>query len=142
MSESHKKQLMNAMKGRGIQYFQITQENSSYRFGIEPFEDYYKESLPYLGLIDSEGRKLEYTIEKKEYHNSYKKATISIRLENEISKESLINIGEEIQSKMFSMADKIFMFYLLPNMIDGHGCWASTHFLDGKWEVTINDWMV
>lgn len=68
-----------------------------------------------------------YKIEKVDDLAPIKK-TYLIRLNDEISKDHLKNIANEITSNERSKYERIFITYLLPGMKDGHGAWSTTHF--------------
>ncbi|MDX2362399.1 MAG: DUF2971 domain-containing protein [Crocinitomicaceae bacterium] len=138
MNDDEKERIMKCLKGRCVNYFQITQEKSTYGFGIKEVPDLYQESVSYLNELEVKTGVLRYRISSKTFKRFDKKGQITVYLKEKILEEDLLALGKDIKNKLFSMADKVFMFYLLDGMEDGKGCWATTHYDLSGWENSIH----
>ena len=88
-----------------------------------------KSKRPYL---------MDYIIIKEKKFKTAK-ATIYIRLNQELDKNKIINIANEIRNNGRQNFRRIFIFYLLPGMKFGEGAWATSHF-NPKLKVDILGW--
>lgn len=64
------------------------------------------------------------------------KRGLTVRLNKKISKEVLIDVAHKIKQSDPSNYERTLILYLLPNMPQGEGAWASTNF-DPELEVRI-----
>ncbi|MEX2410244.1 MAG: DUF2971 domain-containing protein [Candidatus Paceibacterota bacterium] len=135
MSEENKDLIMSKMKGRGIKYFDIRLKENSYKFKREEVLNKYKSGPAYLGTIS---QSQEFQIISKSYNRFVGKASINIKLSRKITKNQLQFVAADIRSKVFPMAERIFMMYYLPDMEINSGAWATSHFSDGKINVIIH----
>jgi len=142
MDDENKESIMNQLKGRGINYYQMVQVDKSYNFEAKPINDINDTRLTYLKEIPSEitnVKAVKYTIDKKDYDWVLGKAEIKITLEVEINKTALKWLAELIRSHIFKQAERIFMFYYIKGKDENGMCWATSHFSTEKIEVSIND---
>ncbi len=72
-------------------------------------------------------RNFDCSIIEEESNISLGKVNITLRLKNKISKEDLIKIAMALKNSRPEY-DKLWIFYLLPDMEQGSGAWATTHF--------------
>lgn len=142
MLDQHKKKMMNRLQGRGIKYFQMYLEDNSYKFRERPVEDIYENAQPYLCQISKDTGTISYEIIKKAYHQHAKKGTIDIKLERKISEQQLKSIAHQLKQKIFRNAERVFMSYFLPDMENGNGAWATTHFESNQFDIRINGFTI
>ena len=144
MQEKEKAEIMNRLQGRGINYFQMVQKNKSYNFDTEPIDDTYSRKITYLQEIPasiSGVSPIRFIINKKDFFWVNGKATINITLDSIVNKESLEWLANLIRAHIFKSAERIFMFYKIKGETNNGGCWATSHFLNGEIEVSINDFV-
>ncbi|MBL4663954.1 MAG: hypothetical protein JKY22_10490 [Flavobacteriaceae bacterium] len=70
---------------------------------------------------------IDFSIEREEVSNQFKKSNIEIRLKEEISIGELKQIAIGLKSERENL-DKIWIFYYLPEHNKENGAWAITHF--------------
>lgn len=144
MSDSHKIELMNRLKGRGINYFQVEQVPVSYNFNTKPIEDINRSEVTYLNQIPSSitnSQPIKFRIIEKDYTWFNGKATINIELNSLINEKELNWIGNTIRKNIFQQAERIFMFFYIKNQKDRSIAWATTHFQDDELVVSINEFV-
>lgn len=144
MEDENKEAIMNRLKGRGINYYQMDQIDKSYDFEANPINDINDTRLTYLQEIPAgitNAKAVKYKIDEKEFDWVLGKATIEITLEAEISKAALKWLAELIRNHIFKKAERIFMFYKIKGKDNDGVCWATSHFSNGEIEVSINDFM-
>ncbi len=142
MEEENKDAIMNRLQGRGINYYQMVQANKSYNFYAKPVNDINNTRQTYLQEIPSNitgSSSITYLIVEKDYSWVNGKATIEILLESKINKTSLEWIAKLIRRHVFKKAERIFMSYKIKGKENNVGCWATSHFLNGEIEISIND---
>jgi hypothetical protein len=145
MEDENKESIMNRLKGRGINYFQMVQIDKSYNIEAKPINDINDTRLTYLQEIPSEitnSEAVKYKIDKKDYDWVSGKAEIEITLETEISKIALKWLAELIRNHIFKKAERIFMFYNIKGNDNHGGSWATSHFSTGGIDVSINDFLI
>ena len=142
MLDQHKKEMMGRLQGRGVKYFQMYLEDNSYRFRKISVEDIYGNVQPYLSQISKKTGTISYEIIDKTYLQYAKKGTIDIRLEDKISEEQLESIAQQLKQKIFRNAERVFMSYFLPDMGNGNGAWATTHFKSNQFGIRINGFTI
>jgi|GEM_PF-423269 len=140
MPDKKKKAIMKRLKGRGINYYQINLKEDSYKFKREPVSDIYDDCPAYLLEIPTKGdqQTSEYEIIEKTFNQYAGKGMITIRLSKKVSREQLSQIAQDIKEKIYQRAERVFMTYLLPNMKNGEGAWATTHYRSGDFDISIN----
>lgn len=142
MPDERKQEMMSRLKGRGIDFFQMTLQPKSYNLVANQIEDLFGKEVTYFTKIPSEitgSLPIKYAIIERNYFWIYRKAKITIELESKVNEESLLWLGNLIRKDLFSQADRVFMFYNVKGL-DNHGaCWASSHFENGEIKVAIND---
>lgn len=142
MLGEHKDKMMDRLQGRGIKYFQMYIEDNSYRFREKLVKDTYENVQPYLFQIPKKNGIISYEIIKKTFCQYAKKGMIDIKLEHKISEEQLESIALQLKQKIFRKAERVFMSYLLPDMKNGNGAWATTHFESNKFNIRINGFTI
>lgn len=138
MIESQKHEVMRRLKGRGISYYQISLEKNSYKFNAKLVEDEYKNAASYLNEFNGMNSVIQYEIMEKSYDFFSKKGIVHVKLPQVIVQEELESLAKDLRLKLFLGASRIFMFYLLPNMKINRGAWATTHFANNEFNVSIN----
>lgn len=144
MEEESKEEIMNRLKGRGIDYFQMEQISNTYRFEEKPINDINNNRLTYLTEIPPSINQLspvKYVIIEKDYNWVIGKATIEIQLESKVHKDSIEWLAQLIKEHLFKNAKMIYMFYRIKGEPTIGICWATSHILNGKIEVSTNDFM-
>src|SRR5690606_2286733 len=70
MDDLKKKQIMNRLRGRGIQYYQIALEKNSYKFVVEKVQDKHPAKITYLKeLYISSDEAVNFEITKSKIYN-------------------------------------------------------------------------
>lgn len=141
MPEPWKEEMMNRLKGRGIEYYQIFQVKDKYLFEREPVTDINGNEITYLCQIPkSNTRKsaVNYRIIEKDLNKFIGKATISIELEEELNKDELKWIAHTIKDNLFSKAERVFMMYNVKGQLDNDIAWATTNFEGDQLSININ----
>jgi len=144
LEDEKRKRIMDELAGRGISYYQIIQIEGTYNFDREVIKDGTNEEVTYLTQVQSSSHSTEptrFTIRDKNYTKFAKLGEVTIDLQEPISKDQLLDIGTYVKSELFNEAQKILMWYYLPNQKDDFISWASTNFEQGEFEVQINDFI-
>ncbi|PAU93419.1 hypothetical protein CK503_11845 [Aliifodinibius salipaludis] len=139
MPEQKKKVIMDRMKGRGINYYQINLKDDSYKYEREPVCDIYDDATAYLFEIPTEKNQQssEYEIVEKTYKQYADKGMITVQLPKKITENQLSQIAHDIKEKVFQRASRVFMTYYLPHMKYGEGAWATTHYKSDYFDISI-----
>ncbi len=78
----------------------------------------------------------KFKIISEEKNETVSKCNVNVQLDSEISEEQIEAIGNKIRETRTEYK-RLYIFYLLPKMKVGSGCWATSHFLpDMKVEFT------
>ncbi|ENA1765329.1 DUF2971 domain-containing protein [Flavobacterium psychrophilum] len=144
MCENHKLEIMNRLKGRGIKYFQIIQIEKTYRFDIKPIVDPNGSEITYFKQIPDSisNNKIQIKILEKEFYMYNRKGTITIELENIISKDIIEKFAEYIKEQLFQTADRVYIYYYLKEQKKNDIAWAISHITNGELEIQINDYVI
>lgn len=137
MSEKHKIILMEKLKGRSIEYFQMKIIDQSYNLIAEPIQDLCKNAIPYLYKIKQGNDLLSYEIKEKRYYPYAKKGKLKIILENKLTFENLRILSIDLKNKIFNKADRIYISYSLINQIDPNIYWANANFILNEEDIKI-----
>lgn len=141
MSDKEKSMLMDALKGRGIKYYQIKKAPDTYKLNHVPISDPNGEQITYLQQIQMVSIKneiLKYKIIEKEYNKYNGKATVLIELTSKVEIEDLNVIAKKIKTEVFRKAKRIFISWVLPNFIKGQGYWANSDYIEEELKSKIN----
>ena len=144
MEQDKRDLIMNELAGRGISFYQIIQIEGTYRFERELIEDGAQNEVTYLTQIPSTNKSIKpikFEIRTRNYTKFSKLGEVTIDLEEPINKDQLLEIGTYIKSELFYEAQKVLMWYYLPNQKDDFAPWALTNFEKGEFEVKINDFI-
>jgi hypothetical protein len=143
MDLDEKSEIMNRLKGRGVNYFQIEQLPNTYKFVAKEIRDINNLEITYLKIIPNEitqGHPVSYKIIKQNYWAIRGKGNVEIELERVISKEELFWLAETIKENLFFNADMVIMLHYIKNK-DRRMAWATTHYQDGKVNLNINGFL-
>jgi Protein of unknown function (DUF2971) len=140
MDNEQKTKIMNSLKGRGINYFQVEHVKKSYHFKAKPIKDINCTEITYLKQIPSKvtgNIPINFKIIKQDYWVIRGKGNIEIELEKVINKKELLWLAELIKENLFFNAEFVIMFHYIKNKDRGIA-WATTHYKDGKIDININ----
>ncbi|MFN3137475.1 MAG: DUF2971 domain-containing protein [Allomuricauda sp.] len=141
MKNQEKEKMMEMLKGRNIQFFQMVLNQNSYSFDAFKLNDPTKEDNSYMREIPSKitgGRSIRFEILKKEYIREIK-AVVEIELEDKVDEKSLKWVANLLREHQFRTAKRIFIFYFLKNDSIREIAWGTSHFSDNMLQVKIND---
>jgi len=142
MFDDWKEEMMNTLKGRGIEYYQINQVKGKYLFEREPVPDINGNQITYLCEIPkSDGSAVKYRIIEKDFNKFIGKATISIELAHELMEDELKWIAHTIKDNLFSKAKRIFMAHYVNGQLDEDMAWATTNFEGDQLSIFINEYV-
>ncbi|MEJ4087744.1 DUF2971 domain-containing protein [Galbibacter orientalis] len=140
MDESEKDLMMDRLKGRNIQFFQIIQKHNSYEFDAIKVNDLTKERHTYLKEIPSEKtgqNPIKYKFISKIYIREIK-AMVEIELESKINEKQLNWIAHLLRNDMFRIPKRLFISFRLKGFTDASGYWATANFEDKELKTSIN----
>ncbi len=83
----------------------------------------------------------EFEVTRSETFLHYKRS-LDVRLPRKVSETRLRAIAQELRARDSRTYDRTFICYYLPGMEIDRGAWATTHFIDGKLEVRINEFIL
>jgi hypothetical protein len=144
MEQDKRKRIMGELAGRGISYYQIIQIEGTYNFERELIEGGTDNEITYLTQLPNtkgETELIKFQIRTKNYKRMFKMGEVTVDLEKPIEKAELFAIANNIKGELFYEAEKIFMWYYLPNQKDDFAPWATTNFANGDFNVQINDFI-
>jgi hypothetical protein len=132
---------MKRLKGRGINYFEIKQIPKTYKFERSSIKDLHYEKPNYLSQIEisNPSNNCNFKILEKKYFRYLKKAEIQIELEKKVSENELEWLAEKIRNEVFRKAESIYMFYYLITDQTHDFAYATSHYLNEKIEININE---
>lgn len=140
MDSNQKLEIMDRLKGRGVNYFQIERLPNTYKFNAKPINDITKPEITYLKQIPSKitgNIPVNFKITKQRYWAIGEKGDIEIELETVIKENELKWLAELIKDNLFNNSKLVIMLHYIKGK-DRTIAWATTHFKDGKIDVNIN----
>ena len=140
MDDSEKEIMMERLKGRNIQFFQIIQKHNSYEFDTIKINNLNNERHTYLKEIPANitgHLPIKYKINSKVYIREIK-AMVEIELESKVEENQLEWIAKLLKNDMFRNVKRIFVSYVLENYTEGEGYWATSTFEGDNLETKIN----
>lgn len=141
MTKEDKVEIMNRLKGRGIDYYQIERIPKTYKFKRIFVPDKNGNDVTYLCQIPRSDKRKEianYKIIEKNFFKYKGKATITIQLGAKLDYDELNLIAETIKNDIFRKADRIFISYILENHVKGDGYWATSSYKEEGLKTSIN----
>lgn len=139
MPEIDKNKIMKQLAGRGLKYYQINLIEDSYSFTKEQIPDMFEHSKKYLfELYRSKNEVVGYRITELEYNKPFKKGSLSVILDSKITKKELEKLGNELKTKLFRSAERVYIFYYLKTDLMKNHAWGLTHFEKSKKTIEIN----
>lgn len=138
MDESEKIFMMNRLKERNIQFYQIIQKYNSYDFDAIKVNDLTKERHTYFKEIPAEINKnnaVQYKIISKVYIREIK-AMVEIELESKITDKQLIKIAKLLRNDMFRLPKRLFISFSIKNLTETN--WATANFEYEELKSSIN----
>lgn len=145
MSEADKLKIFKRLKGRDIKFYQIEHLYKSYKFEAVKVSNPFGEDIDYLKSIPStitQGKNISFEIMEQNFNKFNSKGTISIMLESIIEKTEIEWLANKIFDEVFHTAEKVFIFYYFKEQKNKEVAWATSHFLNGKLEININDFLI
>ena len=140
MKSELKEKMMETLKGRKIQFYQIVQIKDSYEFDKISINDVTNEELTYFKIIPNKisgNGDINMNIISKDYSSSGK-CEIIIEIEKPITKKALTWLANKIKNELFGKAKTIYAFYYLMDDPIKKGAWSTTHYTDSSSNLVIN----
>lgn len=138
MDDLKKKQIMDCLRGRGIQYYQIAIELNSYKFVVEEVQDKHPPKITYLKeLYTSPDEAVNFEIIKSKIYNFAGIGEIDVLLKTKPTKNQLFQVSNHLKDNILSEGKTIFInYYLTPPDHHTLPC-ASANFKDGEFKIEI-----
>jgi len=143
MDDKQKRTIMNTLKGRGVNYFQVEHVKKSYNFKAKPIDDINGSEITYLRQIPKEvtgNISVNFKISKQDYWAIRGKGNIEIELEQVINEKELLWLAETIKENLFYNAEMVIMLHYVKNR-NQDMAWATTHYKNEKIELNINGFL-
>ncbi|SFS83661.1 Protein of unknown function [Zhouia amylolytica] len=140
MNEKEKELMIDRLKGRNVQFYQIIQKHNSYEFDAVKINDLTKEKHTYLKEIPKEvtkGKPIKFVINSKLYIRD-KKGIVEIELESKVNKKQLDWIAQLLKKDIFRKVERLFVSYTIKDGSKGEGYWAISTYEKDKLESKIN----
>ena len=140
MKESEKDIMMDRLKGRNIQFFQIIQKHNSYDFDAIKVNDLTKERYTYFKEIPPEisgQNPIQYKIISKDYIREIK-AMVEIELESKINKKQLDWLAHLLRIEMFRIPKRLFISFRIKGIDNKSAYWAIANFEEEELKSSIN----
>lgn len=132
--------MMDRLKGRGVQFFQIILKPNSYDFDAIKTNDIANERHTYFREIPSEitgHYPVPYKITSKVYIREIK-AMVEIELESKVSEKQLNWIASLLRNDMFRLPKRLFISFRIKGFSDTSVYWATATFEENKLKTSIN----
>ncbi|WP_161627185.1 DUF2971 domain-containing protein [Flavobacterium subsaxonicum] len=145
MPEAHKLEMFSTLYGRDIKFYQIEHLTKSYKFKAVRVLNPFGENVDYLKIIPASithSKNISFEITEQNFYKINSKGVISIMLESIIHKPEIEWLANKIYDEIFHTAEKVFIFYYFKEQKDKGIAWATSHFSDGKCEISINDFIL
>jgi hypothetical protein len=138
MPDSQKDQVMNRLKGRGINYYQIEQLNNTYKFGVRRIKNTYPTNSTYLTQVPisvTKNEVLNYKLLKSKIVNYPGIGEFDIELEVKTDDRVLKWLALHLKENLFINAKTLFINYYLKPFSSESIPWASSNYKDGEFVV-------
>ncbi|KAF2519004.1 DUF2971 domain-containing protein [Flavobacterium salilacus subsp. salilacus] len=145
MSETHKSEIFKRLKGRDIKFYQIEHLNKSYKFEAARISNPFGEDIDYLKFIPASitnNKNISFEIIEQNFYKHRSKGVITIMLESIIKKSEIEWLANKIYDEIFHTAEKVFILYYFKEQKNMEVAWATSHFINGKLEIKINDFIL
>lgn len=139
MPEEQKLKMIETLKGRGIQFYEMNQIPKTYKFERIPINDLTTEFYDYFKVIPNEVSKIgdiKIEILETEYFRNIK-GTINIEIEKIIDENSIKWLANKIKEELFKESERVFIFLYLKDDFNKSIAWATAHF-SKELEIRIN----
>lgn len=141
MKEEEKSNIIDRLKGRGIEYYQMTQLPNSYSFNAQKLSEVIDSEVRYLRKVPStRNHEIEVSFEIIKIQNwaIQGRGDIEILLDSKISKNQLKWLAKTLKKNLFHQFDLIIMLYYVKNQ-DKDFAWATSNYKEGQYEFIINE---
>lgn len=140
MSDDDKKKIMDKLKGRNIDFYQMQLIENTYNFQAVKIQEKTPESIEYMKeFLDDENKKFSFEIIEKKEDAVLKKATIKLELNDPISEKTLRLFAEYIKNNLFINTTRFYMFTYLKSLKNRDLAWGISHFVEGNWSIKITE---
>jgi hypothetical protein len=143
MDPKEKSEIMNRLKGRGLNYYQIELLPNTYKFIAKSVKDINESEITYLKQIPSEvtgSFPVKFEIIKNKNWAVKGKGNIETLLEKTINEKELMWLANTIKENLFFKAEMVIMLHYIKNKDNGMA-WATTHYQNGKINININGFL-
>ena len=89
--------------------------------------------------ISNPSNNCNFKVLEKNYFRHLNKAEIQIELEKKVSEKELRWLAEKIKNEVFRKAENIYIFYYLNTDQNHDFAYATSHYLNEKIEININE---
>ena len=137
MPESDRDRIMERLKGRNLNYYEIDLEEKSYKFQRKEVQDKFLNSRKYLYQPLGKELSINYSISEQKYLLPFLKGELTIVLDDKVSLEELEKLGKELRFKLFRSAKTVYIFYHLKHTEIISHAWGITHFDESKKQIEI-----
>jgi len=140
IDESEKEIMMERLKGRNIQFYQIIQKHNSYEFNAIKVNNLNNERHTYLKEIPSDitkGNPIAFKINSKVYLREIK-GMVEVQLESKVDRTQLDWIARLLKNDIFRNVERLFIQFVLKNYTKDEGYWATSTFEKDDLKTQIN----
>ncbi|MBI3258005.1 MAG: DUF2971 domain-containing protein [Ignavibacteriae bacterium] len=144
MKKDERLKIMEKLKGRGIQYFEIVHPNKTFTLIKEPITDPFGTENTYfkqISLVISSDKLIQIEVYLIKYHAIFKKAQIHIQLEEKIPEDTIEAFAAVIHKELFHLAEIVHIFYYLKNQNKDDAAWATSHIKNNQTKVELNQYI-
>ncbi|MEJ4087228.1 DUF2971 domain-containing protein [Galbibacter orientalis] len=141
-TEKNKEKIKEVLRGRGIKFYQIIQKEKSYKFDCKLIEDSLEENTTYLRKFDFGDFEIEMELYDTKYADLIKRGDIVIKINKILNKSEIEDLSNYLREQLFFKSERLLIQIYQKDQKDDMFNWANANYLNGKWNISINEFVL
>lgn len=141
-TEENKNKIKEVLKGRGIKFYQITQKEKSYKFERKLIKEDQDENLTYMRKFIFEEFEIEMELIETKYADLIKRGDILIKINKVLNKTQIEDLSKYLREQLFFKSERLLIQIYQQEQKDDMFNWANANYLNEKWDISINEFVL
>ena len=142
MPDKNKVKLIETLKGRGIKFYQIIQKSKTYNFERELINEDSSQELTYMQRFEFQKETVNFELIESKYSELIKRGDIVIKIDKTINEDQIRELSIYLRNQLFFRAERVLVQIYQQEQKDDICNWANASFMDDKWRVSINEFVL
>ena len=141
-TEENKNSIKKVLRGRGVKFYQIIQKEKSYQFERKLIKQDQDENITYMREFHFIEFSIEMELIESKYADLIKRGDIVLKINKVLNKTQIEKLSKFLREQLFFKSERLLIQIYQRDQKDEMLNWANANFLDEKWDISINEFVL